>query len=325
LDKRRKAFQNFGSQLSFKEDGKIKKAIIGKGAFIVSDDMNALMNAAKVRKETFAENGLSFIRRKNSDGVVYFVNNRSDKTIDKWVSLSTTTGNPFFFNPMFGDIRGAKWSVKPNKEIIVRVQLQPYESVILQTYKTPKKGIGYSYVRPSTATPVPINGPWTIEFLTGGPVLPPKTVLSKLGSWTELDGEDVKNFSGAAKYSISFPKPSGYVNAWLLNLGQVHETAEIFLNGKKLGTLIGPNFQVKISPEDLKQNNQLEIIVANLMANRISYMDRNNLPWKFFYNTNMPARKRENVGKNGLFDASSWKPLSSGLLGPVTLTPVSYE
>jgi len=57
------------------------------------------------------------------------------------------------------------------------------------------------------------------------------------------------------------------------------------------------------------------------MANRIAYMDRNNIPWKIFYNTNMPARRRENV-KNGLFDASAWKPLPSGLSGPVTLTGV---
>ena len=35
----------------------------------------------------------------------------------------------------------------------------------------------------------------------------------------------------------------------------------------------------------------------------------------------MPARKKENV-KNGLFDASTWEPLPSGLAGPITLTPV---
>ena len=33
----------------------------------------------------------------------------------------------------------------------------------------------------------------------------------------------------------------------------------------------------------------------------------------------MPARLKEN-SKNGLFDASGWKPLPSGLLGPVTLS-----
>jgi hypothetical protein len=53
-------------------------------------------------------------------------------------------------------------------------------------------------------------------------------------------------------------------------------------------------------------------------------MDRNNLPWKIFYNINMPARRRENV-KNGLFDASGWQPLPSGLSGPVTLTPMRNE
>jgi hypothetical protein len=52
-------------------------------------------------------------------------------------------------------------------------------------------------------------------------------------------------------------------------------------------------------------------------------MDKNNIPWKKFYNINMSARKRENV-KNGVFDASSWEPLPSGLTGPVTITPVNY-
>ena len=99
----------------------------------------------------------------------------------------------------------------------------------------------------------------------------------------------------------------------------MNETAEVFLNGKRLGSLIGPSYQIVTPGFMLKSTNKLEIIVANLMANRIAYMDRNNIPWKIFYNTNMPARKKENV-KNGLFDASGWKPLSSGLLGPVTIT-----
>ncbi|HET7898021.1 MAG TPA: hypothetical protein VFL47_10135, partial [Flavisolibacter sp.] len=87
---------------------------------------------------------------------------------------------------------------------------------------------------------------------------------------------------------------------------------------------LGPTFQVTIPATDLKITNTLEVVVANLMANRISYMERNHQPWKIFYNTNMPARKREN-SKNGLFDASDWKPLPSGLSGPVTLTPVVFE
>jgi hypothetical protein len=59
------------------------------------------------------------------------------------------------------------------------------------------------------------------------------------------------------------------------------------------------------------------------MANRIADMDRRNVPWKKFYNVNFPARLAANRGTNGLFDASKWQPLPSGLIGPVTVTPVS--
>ena len=59
------------------------------------------------------------------------------------------------------------------------------------------------------------------------------------------------------------------------------------------------------------------------MANRISYLDKQDFEWKKFYNINFPANKRENVGENGLFNASQWKTQKSGLTGPVTLT--KYE
>jgi hypothetical protein len=36
----------------------------------------------------------------------------------------------------------------------------------------------------------------------------------------------------------------------------------------------------------------------------------------------MPSRLRENAGRDGLFTAAHWKPRASGLLGPVTLTPL---
>jgi hypothetical protein len=322
LDKRRQSFQNLITQLSFKEEGKIKKANYGKGKFIISDDLDALMNEAKVRREDMAEKDLSFIRRKNNEGTVYFINNRSDKPVDEWMPLSSNAASVALFEPMSGKIGLASWR-KAGNGIEIRLQLQPYESVLVQTYSAKKNGTPFQYAKTSGSV-IKLNNQWTIEFLDGGPVLPAKTTINKLGSWTELDGEDVKNFSGTAKYTTNFEKPNSNAKAFLLSLGYVHETAEVFLNGKSLATLIGPNFQLMVPASELKQNNELEIVVANLMANRISYMDRNNLPWKIFYNTNMPARIRENA-KNGLFNASSWKPLPSGLLGPVTITPVSYE
>lgn len=303
--------------MNFKVEGDIKKAAIGKGAMYVGDSIQDLLNAAKVRKETIVEKELSFIRRKTNDGLMYFINNRSDKVVNDWVVLSNNASSVALFDPMTGKNGLANWRASGNS-IEVYLQLQPFESVIVQTYNSKKTGSQYVYSQ-KNGDPKEIAGEWSVEFLDGGPALPKKVNTSQLKSWTEFEGDEVKNFSGTAKYSITFQKPSGNSGSWLLDLGKVKETAEIFLNGKKLATLVGPSFQVLIPSALLKANNQLEIIVANLMANRIIYMDKNNIPWKIFYNTNMPARKRENT-KNGLFDASAWHPLPSGLLGPVSLT-----
>jgi hypothetical protein len=78
---------------------------------------------------------------------------------------------------------------------------------------------------------------------------------------------------------------------------------------------------VTIPGELLGESNRLQIEVTNLMANRIAELDRRGVPYKKFYNVNFPARIGENRDENGLFTAARWRPLPSGLLGPVTLSP----
>lgn len=73
----------------------------------------------------------------------------------------------------------------------------------------------------------------------------------------------------------------------------------------------------------LRAQNTLEVSVTNLSANRIRDLDRRDVRWKKFYNVNFPARFPDSRGADGLFTAAQWKPLESGLLGPVTLAPLS--
>lgn len=320
LDARRNEFQQLISRLKFSKSGNLQKAVIGKGSFIVSDELDVLLIAAKARKESYTEKGLSVLRRKNSEGTVWLINNRTDNTFDEWIEINSNASSFGLFDAMTGKKGLAKWRKNAKGEVEVLLQLQSYESIIIQSYNGKKSGTVFPY-KEATGQPEEIKGDWTVTFLDGGPTVPSSIKTDQLISWTELGGEDVKNFSGTAKYSVEFKKPAGSSSSCLLNLGKVNETAEVFLNGKRMATLIGPVFQCVIPATVFQQTNKLEIIVANLMANRISFMDRNNLPWKIFYNTNMPARKKENV-KNGLFDASAWKPLSSGLIGPVTITPL---
>ncbi len=120
---------------------------------------------------------------------------------------------------------------------------------------------------------------------------------------------------------MSFEKPKGPVHTWVLDLGRVAESARVSLNGKELGVLIGAPYRIRIQNDLLKDQNTLEVAVSNLMTNRIIDLDQKKVNWKKFYNTNMPARRRENAGPDGQFDASKWTPRESGLMGPVRLIP----
>ncbi len=87
------------------------------------------------------------------------------------------------------------------------------------------------------------------------------------------------------------------------------------LNGRDCGTLFTPPFRVVV--DNLKStDNVLEVEVTNTSANRIRDLDRRGVSWQNFYDinfVNLNYRK---------FDASNWPLADSGLLGPVTLTPV---
>jgi hypothetical protein len=151
----------------------------------------------------------------------------------------------------------------------------------------------------------------------------PKPIdVFSLTSWTELREPGVQAFSGSAAYTITFQRPAGTALNWLLDLGKVAESARVQLNGRDLATVLGPTYQLTITGDQLRDRNELTVIVSNGMANRMRDLDKRGVDWKKFYNINMSARLKENRGPDGLFTAEHWQPRPSGLLGPVTLTPL---
>ncbi|WP_138989408.1 glycosyl hydrolase [Larkinella sp. C7] len=318
---RQNAFNALITSINFEdaEDG-LQKARVGKGAFWVANDLEAMLTAAGVRREKMVDTGLQVVRRSHATGHYYFIANWGNKAVDGWVPISVAAKSVALYNPMTEKLGMARFRTTGGVGEVY-LQLAPGESCLLETSRTAVNGPAYAYLKPSAAG-TEIKGTWTINFVDGGPQLPTKKETDQLDSWTELEGDDVKKFSGTATYTISFPKPEGTGDGWLLDLGKVAESARIQLNGKEIGTLIGPTYQLFIPKDQLKPTNTLTVFVSNSMANRIADMDREHVNWKKFYNINMSARLRENRGADGNFTAEKWKPLASGLLGPVMLTPV---
>jgi hypothetical protein len=153
-----------------------------------------------------------------------------------------------------------------------------------------------------------------LEFVSGAPFMPTEKKNISLGSWTELPDSTVQYFSGVGKYSSTFEVPTDAQNKNVkLLLGDVRESAKVVINGVEIGTAWSLPFELDIPQGILKQQNNIEIYVQNLSINRVRYLDKNKVNWQKFYDINMVDINYKP------FDSSNWKPVLSGLLGPVSL------
>lgn len=295
----------------------MQKADIGKGAFLLGDDLAQLLQAAHVNRETLVDEGLQYVRRQNKTGHCYFISNPTQKTVAKWVPLQVAAKAVVIYDPMNERAGIANTRIREGITEVL-LQLDPGASCILETKLTPIAGVPFAYDT-AAGLPVQMEGNWSIEFVSGGPVLPEMVTDTKPGSWTDLPGEAVKQFSGTAKYSIRFARPAAVAARYKLNLGNVQESASLWLNGKKITTLLGPVYTAVIPASLLKEQNLLEVYVTNGMPNRIAAVEKSGQVWKKFYNTNLQARLPQNRGADGIFTAAAWQPKASGLLGPVTI------
>ncbi|MFB6201576.1 MAG: glycosyl hydrolase [Halorhabdus sp.] len=278
---------------------------------VLRGDVEDVVDAAAVRRESLVDAGLQFERRTFDGGTHYFVVNRGEDPLDEWVVLSVDAATVVALDPMDG---GA--SVAATRDhadgTAVRLQLQPDESVVLRSLD--EGGVDAPVARYWTETghPARVEGPWSVEFVRGGPERPPSAELSDLVSWTEL-GAPHRRFAGTARYAATFDRPATG-DRWWLDLGTVHESARVWVNGRDLGTAIHPPYRLPV--DDLAAaDNTLRVEVTSVAANRVRDLDRGDAEWKVFQDTNFVDRSYEP------FDAADWPVQPAGLLGPVRVVP----
>lgn len=315
LAARREEFRTQLTRLVFPEDPNVsvKVAVIGKGKVLLGS-ADAALNEAKVPRETMTDSGLLFIRRAEADRRHYFLSNRSGQAFDGWLTLATPAKSAVILDPMTGR-SGIATMRAGESQAQLYVQLQPGESLILrmltkQESLPPTDGARWTYLR-AQGQPIILSGTWKVDFLQGGPDLPPPAEIKTLASWSHLSVDAVR-FAGTARYRIAFDAPQAKADHWLLDLGTVAQSARVRLNGTELGTSFVVPYQIKL-PALKPQGNELEIEVTNVAANRIRDLDLRHVEWRIFHDINFMSI----TGKR--FDASAWPLTDSGLLGPVTL------
>jgi hypothetical protein len=248
--------------------------------------------------------GLKMIRRKMPDGWCYFVKNAWEQEYDETFVPTFAWESAVLMNPMTGEIGEPEL-----KDGFIRVQLAPNETVFVRTFDHEVSAEPWQY-HELDGKPLVVNGEWDVKFVAGGPDLPESFQTSTLATWTQLAGESGKKFAGTAAYTIALPRLR--TGRYLLDLGQVADSARVFLNGKELGVLFVPPFQMPINLTGV--DNKLTVEVTNVAANRIRDLDRRGVKWRIFEDINFVGIDYKP------FDASNWPVREAGLLGPVTLT-----
>ena len=284
----------------------VKAGLAKKYAALVdpeSEDFNAEKAEVQRRRDVLdgvrrmpfdAKSGILATRWKKDGETAYFVVNTG--AVARVVAAG---GKPFgVMNPLSGEIEAARREA---------VEIAPAHSLFLVG-----DGFETSAVGERASNGIAVVGPWEVSPVCGGPAMPAKRTLEKLVGWETFDDA----FSGTMLYRTTFDLSNSNSSLQLypvtLSFGDVHEIARVRLNGRDLGVRFMAPYCFEVPQAILKERgNVLEVEVTNLGANRLRWNDRNGVDWKYFCDINVVGRDYKPL------DTSKWKPLKSGLLGPV--------
>ncbi|MES2648833.1 MAG: glycosyl hydrolase [Bacteroidota bacterium] len=317
LETRRNRLQELKNEISFSEENNIKTAKKGAGKIILSQDIPAALQKLGLNGEALSKTGLKFIRRAVSGGKFYYIVNHTASDIDTAIDLNTQAKSISILNPQTGN-QGLANTIINKEKTFVRLQLKAGEAWILKTNDKFINTKRWSYIEKEKEQ-IALDKNWQVSFVTGGPALPKARSVSKLTSWTTWGDTSLENFSGTAVYTTNFHLKQTTETEYLLQLGAVCESAKVWVNGKEAGLLWSIPFETRIGHLLKEGSNQIKIEVSNLMANRIRFMDKNNIPWRNYHEINFVNINYKN------FDASGWPLQPSGLIGPVTITAFSRQ
>ncbi|MCR4918977.1 MAG: glycosyl hydrolase family 2 [Prevotella sp.] len=299
-----------------------------QGAHICYSTDASLLSAAATPEAMKTRCSLKAIRRKNATGHHYFIANLTPDDIKTRQKLAVSFNDAYWFNPLNGNITRATFGNDG-----IDICLRSGESMILQTYDRPmvsnaegKAMTGQEDIarnrnnaptETTTADCIRLDGPWTLSFTEEAPRVDRTFRLDKLQTWETLADDSARVTMGTGIYTtrlkLSKQQLRG-VKAWRIDLGDVRESARVYVNGHFVGCAWSVPFSLQFEGLLKKGSNTICIEVTNLPANRISDLDRRGVKWRKMKEINVVDINY----KKTLYD--QWDPMPSGLNSQVTLT-----
>ncbi|WP_158944217.1 glycosyl hydrolase [Granulicella sp. S190] len=273
------------------------------------------------------QSSVGFMHRKLPDGDLYFVANTSNVPQLLKASFAHSSKKAEWWDPFTGE----NAAIKDGDHITEMIE--PYGSRLLYfsnsaaTFVTSPKAKSEG-----RRMQMDISTGWKLTIGNRAPIQ-----LARLGSWT--DSPELSYFSGTGLYEkeiildkavltsgpiyldfgptkpIEVAATGRVVRTQALLEAPVRDVAEVSLNGTKVGTVWCPPYRIDVSKYLHAGSNSLSVKVANTAINELSGETQPSLRLlrALHGNTFQPQ------------DMDDLKPLSSGLLGPISLHSEATE
>ncbi len=294
----------------------VKEHAFGKGRVIAGRNAREVLSQRGVSPDCeiapdpdALASSFDYLHRTEKGAEIYFVANRTNRAASASCVFRVRDKAPELWDPVTGERRFARAYHEEEGRTIVPLSFTPCGSWFV-IFRVP--AAGHPPVARSNGerfvSDAEIHGPWQVAFDPnwGGPAT---TRFNDLVSWTQRSEPGMKYYSGTAVYSRDFNLPATLTKRSnsapvVLDLGDVHELAEVKVNGQSCGITWSPPFRVDISRAVKPGSNRLEIDVVNFWPNRI------------IGDLALPPGQR--LTKTNIRKLQKDTPLmESGLLGPV--------
>ncbi len=231
----------------------------GKGRVFTGMTLEEALHKANIVPDV-AGTKLYFCHREMDDGDLYFLNNHTDVHITGEYVFKTK----YRYAQLWDAISGKRYAL-PYFDKAIKLEFAPRESYVI-VFSNTKEDLPEL---PDVKEKLPLVGNWTLQF--NGNHSGHKTIrCDSLTYWSRSRHRDIRYYSGTVIYKKKF-NINTCDKSVQLQLPKNNCLTEVFVNGRKAGTIWCSPWTLDIGTYVTKGQNDLELHVHNSWNNRAIY------------------------------------------------------
>jgi hypothetical protein len=268
---------------------RVRENIYGKGRIVWGNTIREVLDQKKVYPDLLLTGGgtynpVDFIHRTVEGTEIYFIRNKEARQLNATCRFRVVGKLPEYWDPQTGEIKPVDLFKQFDEGTELPLSLGSYGSCFI-VFREPvldRKGKFWTGDQEILFTPaggvqlqpeplLELKGAWEVRFLFM-PGTPVTTQFNQLVSWDKSDIPSIRNYSGTASYRTYFTIPAEQLQDkqfLFLELNQVKEIAEVYLNGINLGLHWDPAHRFDISGIVRPGENHLVVEVVNSINNML--------------------------------------------------------